>query len=101
MPGEMVPASMCDLTKVSISTTGLASRAGLPSAFIDWPEAQTHDIMSFWTPDGVCSESGNTQPYWFLSAWVIFLAASRNSARVDGNLVTPAWAARSKFTKTG
>ena len=38
-------------------------------------------------PFGVCSDSGSTQPYWFLEASVIFFAASANSVRFVGMLV--------------
>ena len=73
----------------------------MPSFSIEPPEAQTQDITSFWMPFGVSSDSGSTQPYSFLSALVIFFAASTNSVRFDGILSTPAALARSRFTNTG
>ena len=52
MPGEMSPASCSDLMKVSVSMMVGVSRFGLPSFIMDWPDAQTHDITSFWMPPG-------------------------------------------------
>ena len=73
----------------------------MPSFSIDAPDAQTQAITSFWMPFGVSSDSGSTQPNSFLSALVIFFAASANSVRLVGMLSTPAALARSRLTKTG
>ena len=73
----------------------------MPSFSIEAPEAQTQAITSFWMPFGVSSDSGSTQPNSFLSALVIFFAASANSVRLVGILSTPAALAMSRLTKTG
>ena len=63
MPGVITPASLSDLMYSSVPTTASFCRSGLPSFSIEAPDAQTHDITSFWMPPGFCNDSGSTHPY--------------------------------------
>ena len=100
-PGEMSPSSYIALMNSSVPTTSALVRSGWPSFSMLLPDAQTHDITSFWMPFGDSSDSGRTQPYWFLDASVSLRAASTNSVRFDGMPSTPAAFRRSRLTNTG
>ena len=84
----------------ALITPGLV-RFGLPSLSMLPPEAQTHDMTSFWTPLGSCKASGSTQPYWFFDGLVSFFASAKNSLLVVGGFVIPAALNRSRLMKTG
>ena len=81
--------------------TGSLVRLGLPSWSMVPPEAQSHDITSFWMPLGTAVSSGSAQPLTLPPVALIFFAASRNWLRVLGTALTPALASRSLLTKSG
>ena len=77
-------------------------RLGLPSGVSMLPpDAHSHDITSFWMPFGTAVSSGKAQPLTLPPSALIFLAASRNSERLVGTALTPAFDDRSLFTKSG
>src|SRR5216683_2127847 len=83
------------LTYSTVAFTSAFATSGLPSLSIDPPDAQFHDMTSFWMPFGVSSDSGTIQPLTSPPPAVTFFAAAMNSVRLVGGAVTPAFDSRS------
>src|SRR3954452_7174821 len=100
-PVAMTPASFRLFTYSTVLLTGGLVRLGLPSCSMLPPEAQSHDMTSFWMPLGTAVSRGSAQPLTSPPVALIFLAASMNWVRVLGTALTPALASRSLLTNSG